>query len=221
MQQFAPHVGVRHSEGWTTTADLAGPRLADALNICGASLDTDRPDIRGQRLVEVVTWLLALPAAAALVQDTDPPNLDADNVLLWIGDEPPEGTGIAITDPRPRPKADLEAIRELLAREHLAPLIDAVNDATQRPRSALWRSADDRLAAAVAWVAELTSNRERAFALLDGKAELRMFDAGSYETMLHVREGCCLYYRTPADVKCFSCPLLDDDARRRLVAGGA
>ena len=41
-----------------------------------------------------------------------------------------------------------------------------------------------------------------------------------YELLLHVREGCCLYYRTPAALKCFSCPLLDDDARRRLVAGG-
>ncbi len=43
-----------------------------------------------------------------------------------------------------------------------------------------------------------------------------MLDLGTHEMLLHVREGCCLYYRTPANVKCFSCPLLDDEERRRL-----
>ena len=47
-----------------------------------------------------------------------------------------------------------------------------------------------------------------------------MLDLGTHELPLHVREGCCLYYRLPAGLKCFSCPLIDDEDRRRLVAGG-
>ncbi len=130
---------------------------------------------------------------------------------MWIGDEPPGGNGIAVRRPSTRDAAGLEAIRELLAREHLAPLIDAVTAATKRPRSALWRSADDRLAAAIAWVAEMTGSSARAIELLEGKAELRTLDLGTHDMLLHVREGCCLYYRTPVAVEVLLLPA----ARRR------
>ncbi len=208
------------ASGWASTAELAGPQLQAALALCGASLGTGRLDIQGQRLVEVVTWRLAVPAATALLNDTEPPDLRADNVLVWIGDEPPDGNGITLHAPAANEATNLETVRELLAREHLTPLIDAVHDTTRRPRKALWRSADDRLEAAIAWIAQMTNAGPRAFELLEGKAELRMLDLGTHELLLHVRAGCCLYYRTPIAVKCFSCPLLDDDARRRLVAGG-
>ena len=79
---------------------------------------------------------------------------------------------------------------------------------------------EDRIAAAIVWVGEMTGTRERAQALLDGEAEVRMLDLGTHELLLHVRAGCCLYYRLPAGLKCFSCPLIDDEDRRRLVAGG-
>jgi ferric iron reductase protein FhuF len=218
--QFAPVIAPADGDGWATTSELAGPQLDAGLALCGASLNTDRPDIQGQRLVEIVTWRLAVPAAAALLSDTELPDLSADNVLVWIGDEPPDGNGIATRSSATRPRTDLEEIRSFLAHEHLAPLVDAVNTATKRPTRALWRSADDRIAAAIAWIAQTTGATVRAFELLDGKAELRWLDLGTHELLLHVREGCCLYYRTPVAVKCFSCPLLDDDARRRLVAGG-
>jgi FhuF 2Fe-2S C-terminal domain len=195
--------------GWATTAELAGPRLDDALATCGASLQTDRPDIQGQRLIEVVTWLLAVPVATALINETPLPDLAPDNVELWIGDEPPDGNGLRCLDERTAHEAHLDA--------HLEPLIAAVNAATKRPAKALWRAAKDRQDGAIAWIAETTNQRPRAFDLLEHRnAELRMLDLGTHEMLLHVREGCCLYYRTPANVKCFSCPLLDDEQRRRL-----
>ena len=181
------------ASGWATTSELASPQLQAALALCGASLGTDRIDIHGQRLVEVVTWRLAVPAATALLNRTEVPDLRAGNVLVWIGDEPPDGNGISLHDPSAHDVADLEAIRDLLAREHLTALIDAVQDATKRPRGALWRSADDRLEAAIAWIAQMTNAGARAFELLDGKAELRMLDLGTHEMLLHVRGGCCLY----------------------------
>ncbi len=74
------------------------------------------------------------------------------------------------------------------------------------------------------WVGELIGHRDRACELAraatDGHAELRMLKAGASETLLHVREGCCLYYRVPGGTKCWSCPLLHDDERRALVTGG-
>jgi hypothetical protein len=201
--------------GWATTAELAGPRLHDALATCGASLETDRADIQGQRLVEVVTWLLAIPVATALIDATPVPDISVGNVRVWIGDEPPGGNGLKLLS-----DAELDGDPEAALDAHLAPLIDAVNAATRRPAKALWRSAKDRVDAAIAWVAELTNQCDRAFELLADRAELRLLDLGTHEQLLHVRAGCCLYYRTPANVKCFSCPLLDDEARRRLVAGG-
>jgi hypothetical protein len=217
VQRFAPHIGLQ-GEGWATPEELAGPLLPEALELCGTSLGTDRPDIQGQRLVEVVTWCLALPGAAALIDGEDLPVLEGGDVLVWIGDEPPGGISIALGRNATAP-GDLDTLRAALD-VHLAPLVTAVNEATRRPRSALQRAVRDRLAAALAWVGELRGKPERAQALLAGQAELRMLDLGTDEMLLHVREGCCLYYRTPAALKCFSCPLLDDDDRRRLVTGG-
>ena len=156
-----------------------------------------------------MTWLLAVPVATALINDTPLPDLAPDNV---------RAVDRRRAARRQRPQAARPANRatrrDLDA--HLEPLIAAVNAATKRPAKALWRAAKDRQDGAIAWIAETTNQRPRAFELLEHNAELRMLDLGTHEMLLHVREGCCLYYRTPANVKCFSCPLLDDEARRRL-----
>jgi len=62
-----PHIGEPQDARWATPAELAGPRLHAALAYCGTSLGTDRDDIRGQRLIEVVTWCLAVPSAHVLL----------------------------------------------------------------------------------------------------------------------------------------------------------
>ena len=216
------HFGEPDEPGWSTTAELAGPRLDDALQYAGASLRTDRPDIQGQRLVELVTWELAVAGATALLEHDALPDLSPDNVLLWIGDAPPGELGITLRHDGSEPP-DPARLRGVVT-EHLAPLVDAVNLATRRPRRALWRGVSDRLAAAIVWIGETTGNRDRgcelARAAAEAPLELRLFKAGEYELLLHVREGCCLYYRVPGGTKCFSCPLLGDDERRALVAAG-
>jgi hypothetical protein len=201
--------------GWATTAELAGPLLHDALAACGASFGTDRPDIQGQRLVELVTWLLAVPVATAQLNRAPVPDIGAANVLVWIGPDAPGGNGLKLLT-----EATLNGDPQDAIDAHVAPLIDGVHEHTKRPEAALQRAVKDRYDAAITWVAQLTNQPDRAFELLADRAELRLLDLGTHELLLHVREGCCLYYRTPANVKCFSCPLLDDEARRRLVAGG-
>jgi hypothetical protein len=197
--------------GWATSAELAGPRLREALAACGTELGTDRPDIQGQRLIEVVTWVLAEPIATALIHDEPLPDLHPNHVELWVGEDPPGGAGLRrLVDKTHQGDPD-EHIHA-----HLTPLIPAVNAVTKRPQSALWRGAKDRVDGAIAWIAESTGRRGRAVDLLAGRAELLLLDLPTHEALLHVRKGCCLYYRTPANAKCVSCPLLDEAERRRL-----
>jgi hypothetical protein len=211
-----PHIGEPQGARWATPAELAGPRLHDALAYCGTSLGTDRDDIRGQRLIEVVTWCLAVPSAAALLQRHELPDLGEAHV--WIEADPPGG--VALTLPRDaRRPGGLPELREAIA-AHTAPVIEAVNTVTRRPAVALERAVEDRIAAAIVWIAQMSNVADQACTLLDGEAEIRMLDLGTHELLLHVRAGCCLYYRLPAGLKCFSCPLIDDEDRRRLVAGG-
>jgi hypothetical protein len=183
-----------------------------------------------------------------LLGDSRLPDLSAANTRVWIDDDPPEGIGTALrrpafhalpTDPDAshadatpaRDEAALvDRLQRVLERDHLTPLVEAVNRATKRPRRALWRSATDRLAAALVWVGQLSGNEQRACALareavagappMNGRAELRTLTAGEQQMLLHVREGCCLYYRIPGNPKCFACPLLGDDERRALISGG-
>lgn len=241
---FAAHLGAREEPGWTTTAEIAGPGLDAALALAADSFGTDRADIAGQRVIELVAWRLAVPAAAHLLAAERLPDLSADNVQMWLGAEPPDGVGTALRRPRfyalasdpeaghpdALPVADEHAQFERLARSltDLAPLIGAVCAATERPEAALWRSATDRLVAALVWVGQTTGRTERVRELapavvapLHAHAELRTLQAGGTEQLLHVREGCCLYYRVPGGTKCWSCPLLGDAERRALIIGSA
>jgi hypothetical protein len=192
---------------WVTATELAGPRLGEALAACGAALETHRPDIQGQRLVEVVTWLLAEPIAAARIDKRPLPDLHPDHVEFSIGDD---------MTLRRLTERTFDGPADAHVKAHMAPLIEAVNAATRRPKAALWRAVKDRMDGAIAWVAESSGKRPRALELLDGKAELHLLG----DTLLHVRKGCCMYYRTPANVKCVGCPLLDDETRRRLCGAG-
>ena len=211
-----PHIGEPQDARWATPRELAGPRLEAALDYCGSSLGTDRDDIRGQRLIEVVTWSFAVPAAYALLGTGEVHDLAGAHV--WIEAEPPGG--VALLLPRDaRGPGGLPQLRDAIA-AHTGPLIEAVNAATLRPEKALERAVEDRIAAAIAWVAQMSDRSAQACTLLEGEAEVRMLDLGTHAMLLHVRAGCCLYYRLPAGLKCFSCPLIDDEDRRRLVAGG-
>jgi ferric iron reductase protein FhuF len=128
---------------------------------------------------------------------------------VWVGGEPPD-------PPSDGNAESLDAWRQHV-NEQLQPLNEAVNAATGRPRAALWRGARDRIAGAIVWIAQTTGREQRAAELTHRvypAAEVREFDG----SVLHVREGCCIYYRIPDAIKCWGCPLLSDDERRALQA---
>lgn len=216
----ALHVGARAEAGWTTSADLAGPGLERALAIVGRQLDTDRLDIQGQRIVEVVAWWLGLPAAHALLDDRLP-DLSPENTRLWVHeDEAPDGIGTLVLEARSHP-ASLTQLASYVE-THVSDLVDAVCERTRRPSKALWRGVNDRIAAALIFAAQTRGMEARgcelAAALYDD-LDLRTLELPGYSLLVHVRSGCCLYYRIPKP-KCWGCPLLTDDERRALTTSG-
>ena len=214
----ALHVGAREAAGWTTSADLAGPGLERALAIVGRQLNTDRLDIQGQRIIEVVAWWLALPAAHALLDDRLP-DLSPDNTRLWVHeDEAPEGIGTLVLHER-YGDASLSQLHEYVE-AHIGPLLTAVSRHTKRPVKALRRGVDDRVAAALIFAAQTRGDERRGCALAQQAYEhvdLRTLELPGYALTVHVRSGCCLYYRIPGKPKCWGCPLLTDDERRALT----
>jgi hypothetical protein len=210
----ALHVGARAEPGWRSTSEL----LPDALDIVGRALGTDRPDIQGQRVIELVTWALALPAAHALLDERPLPDLTPENTQVWVHDEPaPDGIGALLLEDRPT-----TAALGTLVEAHLNDLVQAVSTRTRRPARALWRGVDDRVAGALIHVAQTRGIEPRGCELareLYPEIDLRTLELPGYALTVHVRAGCCLYYRIP-QAKCWGCPLLSDDERRALTTGG-
>jgi hypothetical protein len=214
------HVGERAEAGWLTSAEVAGPKLGEALAIVGRQLDTDRPDIQGQRIVEVVSWWIALPAAHALL-DGRLPDLAPGNTRVWVHDDPaPDGIGTLVLEDRAA-EPSLAQLRAFVE-AHLTDLVTAVCARTRRPAKALWRGVDDRVAAALIHVAQTRGEEPRGCALAREAypgIDLRTLELPGYSLTVHVRSGCCLYYRIPK-AKCWGCPLLTDDERRALTTSG-
>ncbi|MDA0182311.1 (2Fe-2S)-binding protein [Solirubrobacter phytolaccae] len=214
------HVGARAEAGWTTSADLAGAGLERALAIVGRQLNTDRLDIQGQRIVEVVAWWLGLPAAHALLDDDRLPDLSPENTRVWVHeDEAPDGIGTLVLEERYQP-ASLSQL-DAYVEAHVGELIDAVCAHTKRPAKALRRGVADRVAGALIWAAQTRGDEPRGCALAKRAYEdidLRTLELPGYALTVHVRSGCCLYYRIPDKPKCWGCPLLTDDERRALTS---
>jgi ferric iron reductase protein FhuF len=118
----------------------------------------------------------------------------------------------------------------MLVNAHLAPLVGTLNRVARRPERALWRGAADRVAGAFLWIGEELGARERARALARGavgsvpelraKVRIHRVGNGAKETHVHLRHGCCIYYRVPGAPKCIGCPLVTDAERIRRVAAG-
>ena len=144
---------------------------------------------------------------------------DLHGAHVWIEADPPGGVALTLPSDARRPAACRELRAAIAAHTDAADRRRQRGHETARSR-ALERAVEDRIAAAIVWVAQMSDATAQARTLLDGEAEVRMLDLGTHELLLHVRAGCCLYYRLPAGLKCFSCPLIDDEDRRRLVAGG-
>jgi Ferric iron reductase FhuF-like transporter/FhuF 2Fe-2S C-terminal domain len=240
------HIAPPEDDGWVPADRLARDPagLQEALDEIGASLKTDRADVCAAQLLELWTWLVAAPAAAGIVVGSRLPDVSSGNVLLrprggladWraglrttrfhaLPSDPEAG------HPDARAASDqrdlLRRLQAMLVQEHLGPLVAALNRIGRRPERALWRGAADRVAGAFLWIGEQLGARERSYALardavgsappLGAKVRTQRVGSGAQETRVHLRAGCCLYYRAPAAAKCIGCPLVSDAERVRRV----
>jgi hypothetical protein len=241
-------LGAREGDGWVAAGRLVedGHELRAALAQIKASLGTDRDDVCAAQLIELWTWLVAAPAAAALVAGTRLPDVSSANVLLrarggladWrAGLRRPRFHALPgdpdATHADAVPAADerelLGRLGAMLVNAHLAPLVATLNRLARRPERALWRGAADRVAGAFLWIGDQVGARERSRALareavgsapeLEAKVRIQRVGSGAQETHVHLRHGCCLYYRVPGAPKCIGCPLVTDAERIRRVAG--
>lgn len=193
------------------------------------NLGAKRRDVAGQQLVEAWAWPVAAVAGAAILSGEALPDLSGANVLIRGG--APGVIEVALREPSATDEEEHGEAAALLARtlaeDHFGPLIGRVSALTQRPREGLWRGVGDRLAGAILWLGEVVGDpaegeRAAAAALaadtpFRGALEIDRIDVGGRVEALHVRNGCCIWYRSDDPTKCASCPLLSEAHRRAKI----
>jgi ferric iron reductase protein FhuF len=224
-------LGAPSEAGWMPVARLLSDArmLDDALAALGREVGSPRRDVQASLLLETYAWRLVLPLAGALLAESRIPTPGLDGTALRLtGEGLPcsirllHGRFVALAgDPATEhPDVDVVGSRSVLDLclrswliAHFDPFVETLNAASGRPRAALWRSVADRTATALMY-AGLASNRAaaaRAIAerTLAGDPPLRYPPryAEIGEQPVHLRHGCCLWWRTAAATPCLTCPL--------------
>lgn len=224
-------LGVTSEDGWMPVARLlSNPRLLeDVLAAVGRDVGSERRDVQASLLLEAYAWRLVLPLAGALLAESRIPTPGLDGTAVRLS-----GTGLPCSirllhgrfaalpgDPATgHPDADVVLNRSALDLclrgwliAHFDPFVERLNAASGRPRAALWRSVADRTATALMYAGLASDRTEAARAIaertLTGEPPLsyppRYTAIG--EQPVHLRHGCCLWWRTDAATTCMTCPL--------------
>ena len=218
--------------GWTPVAALRDDEaaLARCLDGVGRDVGSPRRDVQASLLLEAYSWQLVLPLAGARVAEARVAVLGPDDTALDLrGGGRPRAVAV-----RPGPfvvlardpaaghpdarvvtgSAALDAcLRDALV-THLDPLLEALTKASGRPRRALWRTVADRTATSLLYAGAATGLADRARRsaerVLGDEPPLRYpprYAADGGASLLHLRHGCCLWWRTAAATTCRTCPL--------------
>jgi hypothetical protein len=206
-------------------------RLEALLEAVGEDVGSHRRDVQASLLVEAYAWALLLPLAGALLFDRRVPALGRAAVTLRDGLWPMEllvggARFAALPDDSDadHPDAVVVAREDVLVQRlraeigaHLAPPLSTLAARSGRGRDALWRSVGDRASAALLFAGEAVGDVTRARALarkllegngaLVGRPDYRELATPAGPMMVHVRRGCCLWWRTRAANWCLTCPL--------------
>jgi ferric iron reductase protein FhuF len=208
--------------------------LERALMAVGREVGSTRRDVQASLLLESYAWRLILPLAGALVAESRIPMPGSDGVALRLADDglPDairllQGRFVALPEDPDTEHPDADVVRDrssfdlcfasvLIA--HFEPFVQTLHSASGRSRRALWRTVADRTATALLYAglacdrmatANVAAERTLAHPPLDDPPRYTKIG----DRAVHLRHGCCLWWRTAAATTCLTCPL-------RVASGG-
>jgi len=223
-------LGATTEAAWVPVADLLADTrtLDDALAAVGREVASPRRDVQASLLLEAYAWRLVLPLAGALIAESRVPMPGPDGTALRLTDDGRprairllHGRFAALPEDPAADHVDAvivgeQTVLDLCLRStlitHFEPFVRTLNVACGRSRRALWRTVNDRTASALLY-AGLASNR---IAAARPAAQRILSDPPLQhpprytvidEQPVHVRHGCCLWWRTAAATMCLTCPL--------------
>lgn len=215
----------RAGDGWFPASELDENGRVQALVLGRISGMMGPPEdhIRAEWLLESLARAVADLGSSFMVAANQLPEISPDNVLLAA-----EGglfrasgllsdRGIQTDDPA----ALADRFRSGFA-QLLEPTITWLESRKLRPARTLWRAAADRLAQSLVWSGKAFDRPELALELTrltvgpecpDPRLaiEIRRFE-NEWGEEYHLRNTCCLAYRTEGGELCQSCPLVKNRA---------
>lgn len=206
-------------EGWFSAGELdPGGRVAAILLSRIIGIDGPPPDhIRAEWLLESLARAVADLGGSFILATGAIPDLSPGRVLLAAEGGLFRATAVTSDDLFAGDLPDLaDRFRDGYI-ELLGPTVDWLSRQGLRPAKTLWHAAADRLAQSLDWsgrafdqagpareLARLTVGPETP----DPRLAIRLDRAeDEYGDDYHLRNTCCLAYRTPGGDTCRSCPL--------------
>lgn len=217
-------------DGWFSAEELDhGGRVQTLLLSRISGLGGPPEDhIRAEWLLESLARTVADLGGSFIVAASQLPEMSPDNVLLAAEGGLIRASGITSGECIESDRLDelADSFRAGFTRL-LEPTVSWLDDNGLRPARTLWHSASDRLAQSLVWAGKAFDRPELALELTmltvgpespDPRLAIEIGRAedewgGEY----HLRNTCCLAYRTPGGQICQSCPLSDSPASAKRV----
>lgn len=208
-------------EGWFSAGELDGSGRVQALLLSRISGMAGPPEdhIRAEWLLESLARAVADLGGSFIVAAKQLPDLDPSNVLVAAEGGLFRATGI-VTE-QGVGSDDLDLLADRLRSGFvglLEPTVDWIDTQGLRPAKTLWHAAADRLAQSLVWSGKAFDRPELALELTrlavgpgcpDPRLEIRVERAeDDWGEEYHLRNTCCLAYRTAGGQLCQSCPLV-------------
>lgn len=211
----------RPGEGWFPAAELDRSGRVQALLLSRISGMGGPPEahISAEWLLESLARALTDLGGSFMVAAGQLPDLSAGNVLLAAEGGLFRATGMISTDglESSEPSELADRFRSGFT-TLLEPTINWLDEQGLRPARTLWHAAADRLAQSLVWSGKAFDRPDLALELTrltvgpespDSRLAIDIRQAeNEWGEEFHLRNTCCLAYRTPGGEICQSCPLV-------------